>query len=859
MKKKNIIAITISIIVLLAFIILALLSSYSQISHKENEERQSFKVMSSLISDNLTAYFNRVSFSSGVIQNDLFFEKALLEFENHFFAEGFLPNSDQDIYAREYKVLKSKYQKKLDYFYALGVRSLFLATMDGQIIFESDYPIENGPYRNKLLGKNLIYGVLKDEKISEAYSNAKKKKRPEFTKFFINPITKKQEAFLVIPKFAVKQYLKFGVKKDQFIGMIIIKIDTDKIDSLMEPIIKTGLTSKAYIANLQGRIVSKVVSNNFYDTPETLYQKKVSVIGKDSKRDDLIGQNIDPFGRKVILVKNDIDIYGSKYILRIERDHLEIKDKVWSTQKYQLFFGLCILITLMIFIIIIVRNFLENHKVMKDSVDDLEKRVEERTEEIYAQKKNIVSIMEDLEEKNQAHKLLINNLDQGLFSFNEDGVIIEGSTTITEKMFNIELDDKKIWEVLRSNIEEKDYLIKWIKNCFKGFIPFKDLVGLAPKYFEGVSNQLIKLDFKPIYKSKNDLKHIICVATDVSKEADLRSKLKKDEEKSNVVLNCIERPFDFLEIIDDIQEVVEFYQAQSFLINEEEAFRKFHTLKAKTGYFGLTSFTDRIHKIEHYIEKKEEPGFVDEVDEFDKDVYHFMRKNRPLIEVANKISSGSNSLLDPAEVIDFLNMKSLPQETISTFKKRFVLKNFGQKIESVLPYLNGFSKELGKKVDISLGVDEIYVHYEKYKNFIDSLMHLFKNSIDHGIEFPEERISLKKKEIASVDIKVEKNGSCIEIIISDDGKGINVNKIKEVSVKNGHFSEEEINKFTESELFSLIFQQGITSKESESQHSGRGVGMAALKTEVDKLNGKILVSSEIGIGTSFKISIPIFD
>lgn len=171
-----------------------------------------------------------------------------------------------------------------------------------------------------------------------------------------------------------------------------------------------------------------------------------------------------------------------------------------------------------------------------------------------------------------------------------------------------------------------------------------------------------------------------------------------------------------------------------------------------------------------------------------------------------------------------------------------------------LRLVRDISKHLGKNVEfIAEGLET-----ELDKNIIDSLesplTHLIRNSLDHGIEYPEERIKVGKKERATVSFKTYRSGSEIIIEITDDGRGINKDKIRRKAIDRGLINEET--ELTDKQLYDLIFLPGFSTAQNLSEVSGRGVGMDVVKRSINQLRGEVEIQSEQGKGTKVLIKLP---
>ncbi len=139
----------------------------------------------------------------------------------------------------------------------------------------------------------------------------------------------------------------------------------------------------------------------------------------------------------------------------------------------------------------------------------------------------------------------------------------------------------------------------------------------------------------------------------------------------------------------------------------------------------------------------------------------------------------------------------------------------------------------------------------------DPLIHLVRNSVDHGIEMPDKREKAGKSKTGKVVLSASQEGDHIELAIVDDGGGMDPDKLREIAVNRGLMDTEAASRLTNKECFNLIFAPGFSSKEKISDISGRGVGMDVVKTAINTLNGSVDVDSEMGKGTKITIKVPL--
>jgi len=209
-------------------------------------------------------------------------------------------------------------------------------------------------------------------------------------------------------------------------------------------------------------------------------------------------------------------------------------------------------------------------------------------------------------------------------------------------------------------------------------------------------------------------------------------------------------------------------------------------------------------------------------------------KNRERIfECAQKVDKLSKLLRDNALSIRLISI----QELTMRFNR----------------LVRDLSNSLGKKVDFETHGEDIELDKNIIDNINEPIMHLIRNCIDHGIEMPEERLKANKPEMGIIKLFAYKSGNFIFMQISDDGKGIDKQKIIDKAVKMGIISENA--QLSDKEIYDLIFLPGFSTAESLTQVSGRGVGMDIVRKKIQDVRGEIQIDSEKGLGTSFTLKL----
>lgn len=167
------------------------------------------------------------------------------------------------------------------------------------------------------------------------------------------------------------------------------------------------------------------------------------------------------------------------------------------------------------------------------------------------------------------------------------------------------------------------------------------------------------------------------------------------------------------------------------------------------------------------------------------------------------------------------------------------------------------ARSLSKEITLELVGEETDLDKNLVEALADPLVHLVRNSVDHGIEMPADREAVGKPRLGTVRLSASQEGDHILLTIEDDGKGMEPDKLKEIAISKGVLDPDAASRMSDSEAYNLIFAPGFSTKTEISDISGRGVGMDVVKTKITQLNGSVEIHSELGVGTTLEIKVPL--
>jgi len=211
-------------------------------------------------------------------------------------------------------------------------------------------------------------------------------------------------------------------------------------------------------------------------------------------------------------------------------------------------------------------------------------------------------------------------------------------------------------------------------------------------------------------------------------------------------------------------------------------------------------------------------------------------KNDDLISVVNLVSKAVGELRE-----EILSIRLIPLSYIFSKIPRIAYD---------------LANKLGKKVEVVIEGADVEIDKASLEKLNDPIIHIVRNAIDHGIESPDERRAKGKPEKGKIIVRARRSPRGIVIEISDDGKGIDVEKIKKKALERGLITQEKLEKMPKEELFSFLFIPGFSTSDKITDVSGRGVGLDVVKNTIESLGGYVELQSELDKGTTIRMVLP---
>lgn len=484
---------------------------------------------------------------------------------------------------------------------------------------------------------------------------------------------------------------------------------------------------------------------------------------------------------------------------------------------------------------------------LEDYSKNLEKMVEARTLE--------------LREANALLKTILDSLGQGILVFDKDGKCLPVFSQVCVKLFGKEPAGRAIGEVLGySESESKDFA-NWREAVFGEMMDFDELVPLAPSRLPLAPPTEIALGYNPMRDSKGSLAGVVLIATDRTSEMQALREAQRERELVKKVVQVARHKDAFRMFVEDARSLfATLAKGQAFERGELE--RHLHTLKGGAATFGLGPIAHACHELEESL-KHSDPSTPEFRQRLVQEAAHLKETfEHDMTELSDLLGPMSKGVVVEVAVDRFKGWASALLQAKSVDESRrigreiyreCVEKPVASSVSHYEPALKELAERLGKRLGtLEIVGGETRAPMERMQGLFASLVHAFRNSIDHGLETPDVRQSRGKPEEGHLKIEFRRDDHELAIDISDDGKGVDVAKLREKLASRSEFA-----KATDDEIAQVILRGEVSTADQVTEVSGRGVGVSAIAAEAKALGGTAYVRNRPGQGMTLEIRVPL--
>ena len=483
-----------------------------------------------------------------------------------------------------------------------------------------------------------------------------------------------------------------------------------------------------------------------------------------------------------------------------------------------------------------------------------------------SQQLEVLKLTEKLEDTNSKVNTLLNNASQGFLYLDENMKIGPEYSKVVYTIFQEDVTHKDITTLLYYNDKDDALFLKETLKSILQEIPMTQeiLISLLKKEFI-INEKFVEVEYKVL----ND-KNFMIILTDITAKKILAEKIKDEQQILKMVIEIVTTKEQFQEVKHDYELFIEKIDQFKYLDKLPALRRETHTYKGLFAQKEMLHIVKKLHDFETTIDDNLKNNIIDEtiLNVTKKDMQDWLELDLAIVKdiLGADYFSKSNYIEINKYRIEQLHLKIL--EYFNT-KKETIINDVSSDITNLKynnikiffrPYeklVEQLAHQLDKYINpLVLDIENIYLP-DNYLPFINSLVHIFRNSVDHGIETLEDRYTNEKDEYGTITCNIKQQNGLLKIEISDDGVGIDTKKIKSLAVKKGIYTQEEVNNMSEDKAVLIIFEDSFSTSENITNISGRGVGLASIAEELNQLNGTMEVENNFGHGIKFKFNLPI--
>ena len=457
----------------------------------------------------------------------------------------------------------------------------------------------------------------------------------------------------------------------------------------------------------------------------------------------------------------------------------------------------------------------------------------------------------EVAKRTAAIKAIVNNVTFGFLLVKEDLKVQHECTKSCFDIFdNQYIEGKKFSEVLQLKGRDAENFNTFLEQVYEDIIPSEDSIEQVPSIFH-LNEKVIQADGKVIRGGDGEVESVMFSISDITEL------IKQEEENRNnqKIIRILQHIDLFKKYIEDAKEIIR--QCESCIKNKNEVSlrRNLHTLKGMSSSFSLEDLVKLIHELE-----EKDDIILEDLKKAGSCLSEFLQVNYSTLNIKPEQSLDETFIvsLNHLEELKHLSNK-LPvneQANLNRWIDTLTVKPVFQLVEPLKEFTKSLAERLGKQVHLNVGGENVYVRYDNMKGLFNNITHMIRNSVDHGIEFPSQRREKPKE--SPLNLTFSKISDSLVIKLSDDGKGLDKTRILSAALNKGTINSiDETKGWSDSKIFNLIFEDGLSTADSKTDISGQGVGMSSILDVVKKQNGKIEIESQEGKGTTVSITVPL--
>jgi two-component system, chemotaxis family, sensor kinase CheA len=489
---------------------------------------------------------------------------------------------------------------------------------------------------------------------------------------------------------------------------------------------------------------------------------------------------------------------------------------------------------------------------LTDAFNEMLAGIQTRDDELTRHRGNLERLVAErtaeLQQRNEAMRLVLDNVEQGLAIIHPSGRLSGERSRAFDAWFGAGPGDDRLATLLAQG---NSTLAAWLAHGWDqvadGFFPTEVALDQLPRRIH-VNQRHYQLGYKAMSDGEK-LQGVLLVVSDVTAEIE---RLRRDAEQREQISM-------FEQLMRDRGGTVEFFQECEGLVDHilkaddrdrQSVLRALHTLKGNAATFGVSSVVEAAHRLESAVAGSQDLPDADALAELEQ-TWHIFAERMARLLGTNAEPVGEVALSE-LEALMKAAQTGAPGRELSAMLARLKLERAPVRLRRIGDQARSLAQRLGKaslRVEVQAQGD---VRFERarWAGFWAAFIHPIRNALDHGIESAEARIAAGKPPFGTLTIAVRSDAQAITVELSDDGRGIDFERVREKAQTRG------LPHATEAQLIEALFSEGFSTADQATELSGRGMGMSALREAARSMGGSVTLLSKAGQGTSLRVRFP---
>jgi HPt (histidine-containing phosphotransfer) domain-containing protein len=435
---------------------------------------------------------------------------------------------------------------------------------------------------------------------------------------------------------------------------------------------------------------------------------------------------------------------------------------------------------------------------------------------------------------------ILDTVDQGLVMVGMDGVLASERSSALDRMFGAPQPGDTLWSYLtRAGADGAQWEMGW-EQLRDGFLPLELCLDQLPARVN-VGGRHLALTYRPVDDQ------ILLVASDITDEVARAHSELIGRETLGVFERMMRSHGMFLDFFEE--SAAQILALSSGTLDRVTTLRIIHTLKGNCGLMGVESVARVCHEVESAVALLGEAPSAAEIDQIVQAWTELSERLEPLLgQNADKLDVSHEDYEEVRQAV----ARGEDLRELARLLDSWTLERGGERLGRLAEQARAVAARCGKELEVEVLSDRTRFLRQPWAAFWSSLVHVVRNSIDHGLEDPEERVAQGKPAQGHLKIRLHSDHEERMLVIEDDGRGIDWEGVREKAKQRG------LPHRTRDDLVAALFHDGFSTKTEVSQLSGRGVGMSAVLQATLEVGGELALESEPGRGTRLTFRFPLF-